>query len=194
MRTLRNADLVSLLTDCHTQGPVLLTVGPWKPIYIHSYSSRLEDVRIISNVGSDLAVTFTIDISVIQSALASHLTARVSILDSLHSIPFTERSLLLDTKGIASVSFSYSPEELELWWPVGYGKQSLYTITVELLTEGGQTVVDTVTKRVGFRRVEIVQEPLEDDEGRSFYFRVNNVPIFCGGSNWLVWCLFGLHL
>lgn len=94
------------------------------------------------------------------------------------------RTLSLDTNGTASVSYSHLPEGLELWWPVGYGKQNLYTIIVELLTEG--RVVDTVTKRVGFRRVEIVQEPLEDDEGRSFYFRVNNVPIFCGGSNWLV--------
>jgi beta-mannosidase len=38
---------------------------------------------------------------------------------------------------------------------------------------------------IGFRRVRIIQDPLLDQDGRSFLFEINNVRIFCGGSNWI---------
>lgn len=47
-------------------------------------------------------------------------------------------------------------------------------------------MLDTSRKTVGFRRLRVVQEPLIDQPGTSFYFEVNNVPVFCGGSNWFV--------
>ena len=41
------------------------------------------------------------------------------------------------------------------------------------------------TTRTAFRNVKVVQEPLQDQPGTSFLFEVNNVRIFCGGSNWI---------
>ena len=38
----------------------------------------------------------------------------------------------------------------KLWWPNGYGDQSLYKVQVELLDEDG-TVLETITKRIGLR-------------------------------------------
>ena len=43
--------------------------------------------------------------------------------------------------------------------------------------------MDVQEKRVGFRRVRVVQDELEGQPGHSFLFEVNNVRIFCGG--WL---------
>ncbi|KAF8325256.1 beta-mannosidase [Cantharellus anzutake] len=166
-------------------GPVLLTVGPWKPICLHSYTWCLEEVNIASTVASDLSVAFTVHAKATKSAVASSLQARVSICGSPQPLAFRQRTSSLDAEGKSSVCFSASPKELELWWPLGYGKQNLYTISVELLAEDGRTVIDTATVRVGFRRVEVVQDPLESEEGRTFYFRINNIPIFCGGSNWI---------
>lgn len=37
----------------------------------------------------------------------------------------------------------------------------------------------------GIRRVRVVEDKLEDQEGRTFLFEVNNIRVFCGGSNWI---------
>lgn len=39
--------------------------------------------------------------------------------------------------------------------------------------------------QVFFRTVELIQKPLEDSKGLSFYFRINGQPIFFKGSNWV---------
>lgn len=47
-------------------------------------------------------------------------------------------------------------------------------------------ILDSQTKRVGFRRVELVQEPLAEPDkygtGTTFLFAVNGVHIFMGGT------------
>lgn len=40
-------------------------------------------------------------------------------------------------------------------------------------------------KRTGFRKLELVQEPYCSQPGTSFYFRVNDNPVFLAGSNWI---------
>ena len=40
-----------------------------------------------------------------------------------------------------------------------------------------------MSRNVGFRNVEIVTDTLDD--GLSFYFKINNVPVFIKGSNWI---------
>jgi beta-mannosidase len=66
---------------------------------------------------------------------------------------------------------------IELWWPNGYGKQKLYNLTVEV-DIGDKKLIKT--KTFGFRKVELVQEELQD--GLSFYFKINNIPIFLKGK------------
>lgn len=76
-------------------------------------------------------------------------------------------------------------EKPKLWWPRGYGDQSMYTFEAVLYDNNRFIDEVKVTKRIGLRRVELVQKPLEDQPGTSFFFKVNNIPIFCGGSNWI---------
>lgn len=40
-------------------------------------------------------------------------------------------------------------------------------------------------RHIGFRRCELIQEPYGSVVGTSFYFRVNNVDVFAGGSCWI---------
>ena len=71
----------------------------------------------------------------------------------------------------------------KLWYPAKYGDQPLYDLRATLYA--GQNKCDTACKRLGLRRAEVIQRKLTDEPGTSFFFQINNIPVFCGGSNWI---------
>ncbi|KAG8871660.1 hypothetical protein FRB97_008399 [Tulasnella sp. 331] len=160
-------------------GPVLLTTGPWKPIYLQSYNARLEDLRVTSVVEESLNVRIDVDL-----ALSADVPAKASIFlkdVSGKTLKSTEVAL---KKGSGRGTFEAKAGELELWYPVGYGKPVLHTVIVEVVDEEGN-ILDSKSQKIGIRRARVVQDPLTEEEGRTFLFEVNNVRIFCGGSNWI---------
>jgi beta-mannosidase len=81
----------------------------------------------------------------------------------------------------------------QLWWPRGYGEQPRYTSVVELRTPEGR-ILDQDQRRFGLRRVALTMHPVAWNEPQGFpksrsnppiTVTVNDVPIFCKGSNWV---------
>ncbi|KAH7930093.1 glycoside hydrolase family 2 protein [Leucogyrophana mollusca] len=161
-------------------GPVLMTVGPWKPVYLHTYQTRLTDIDIRSKVSESLGVKLTVDISLSEKTSG----AASVVLKGPQGATIVKESSIKTTSGSARAEFQFNPGDLDLWYPVGYGNQPLYTVEVQIADEQGK-VLDTKTEKVSFRRVRVVQDPLVDQEGTTFLFEVNNIRIFCGGSNWI---------
>lgn len=83
--------------------------------------------------------------------------------------------------GLASAVFR--TQKPELWYPARYGKQPLYELEAVLFA--GTSACDAKTKRFGLRRAEVVQRELKDAPGTTFFFQINDIPVFCGGSNWI---------
>ncbi|KAK3987079.1 hypothetical protein QBC44DRAFT_352046 [Cladorrhinum sp. PSN332] len=161
-------------------GPTLLTCGPWRPVTLEIYSTKLSDLYFDTVVPEDLK---SADIKA---------TAEIENPDSNTKVRF---DLSLDGKKVASqtvsvqsktVSASFHLDSPSLWYPIRYGKQPLYTLTATLLSsESESDSVDALTKKLGLRRAELIQRPLLDQPGTSFFFQVNNIPLYCGGSDWI---------
>ncbi|EJD48522.1 glycoside hydrolase family 2 protein [Auricularia subglabra TFB-10046 SS5] len=160
-------------------GPTLMTVGPWKPIYLHAYSARFTDVHVKVDVSEDLSAK----VAVTAAASTGASNVLFIIKDPIGAVVHTATESL-DGENTASSSFVPDPKTLQLWYPVGYGKQSIYSSEITLLDAAGR-VLDTRSDKFGIRRVRLVQEPLVGQAGRSFVFEVNNIRIFVGGSNWI---------
>lgn len=75
-------------------------------------------------------------------------------------------------------------ENPELWWTKelsGKDKQPLYTIKAVLCHNAKK--VDECDKKIGLRTIELNRE--KDQWGRNFQFRLNGVPLFIKGSNYI---------
>lgn len=154
-------------------GPVLMTAGPWRPVRLEMYTARINDVRVDYRVADDLkSVQGTI--SVDTEGCVDDVTVNVKLAGQ--SV-FEETLAIIDGKAV----MDFTVPNVSLWYPHGYGAQTLYTI--DTTVKAGTQDLDHHSQRMGFRRVELIQD--RDDIGRSFYFRINGVDVFCGGSDWI---------
>lgn len=156
-------------------GPTLLTCGPWRPVNLEVYTSRIADLHFITNVDASLSRAELIAKAEVEGE-ASSVTFEISI-DGKKGASETVRL----ENGFASATFHV--KDPQLWYPYSYGKQPLYTLTATLIY--GDDELDSASKRFGLRRAELVQRKLDDAPGTTFFFEINNIPLFCGGSDWI---------
>jgi beta-mannosidase len=152
-----------------------LTCGPWRPVNLEVYQSRVVDLHANVEVEESLKSAKVVTHAAVEGT-ASHVRFNISLGSKSVS---TETVSVKDGEAVAT----FKVQSPELWYPIRYGKQPRYTIKATLLAESAE--VDTASRRIGLRKVEVVQRPLVDQPGTTFFFQVNNVPIFCGGSNWI---------
>ncbi|NGN63320.1 glycoside hydrolase family 2 protein [Streptomyces sp. A7024] len=157
-------------------GPTLVTAGMWRPVRIERWSTaRIAGVRPLVTVASDGGtgrVELRIDVERTASGAGQRLGARARVAGAEAEVRFEgdEAVLVLDV------------EAPELWWPRGYGEQALYDVELTLVSDD-DTPLDTWSRRIGFRTVELHQQP--DEHGTGFTLAVNGTPIFARGVNWI---------
>jgi len=84
-----------------------------------------------------------------------------------------------------------SLDNVELWWPRGYGKAALYQASVTLISPGGEPLARHHTI-IGIRTISLERSDVVTPQiPGQFGFTVNGVPIFVRGANWSP--LDGLH-
>lgn len=155
----------------------MLTCGPWRPINLEVYHSRIADLYFTTEVGKSLKSAEVVAKAEVEGGGdGDEVIFEISLEGKMMG---AERVMV--EKSFATASFkSQNPR---LWYPHTYGEQPLYVLSATLSRK--KEVLDTASKRFGLRRAEVIQRKLDDAPGSTFLFEVNNIPIFCGGSNWI---------
>lgn len=161
--------------------------GICRPIGIDSWSdSRIAEVRPLTHVDSQGVGVVDATI-VIERAHAARVTSPCEQQRS-GDVPVV---ITLEGQGVHmsvrgevesgrnAVTVSVTIPDVQLWWPVGYGKQPLYQVRVDI----GKSNEDFWQRSIGFRNVRV--DTAADAVGRPFQIYVNDVPVHARGYNWV---------
>lgn len=159
-----------------------MTCGPWRPITLETYNTRIASLRITTTVPPSLT-SATISARTVLEGVSTASTTLHYTVTSASGVVVSSISASASASSDGTVS-DLALDQPELWYPHGYGAQPLYTFTATLKDAQG-CEIDSVSKTIGVRSVKVVERELKDQPGTSFFFEVNGVPLFCGGSNWI---------
>ena len=145
-------------------GPRFATSGVYLPVYLEGWDgNRIESVRVVQrHARKSVELAFEPTTVIRKGTFRGTVSLKGKVVST-----FTG----LKTK----------ISDPQLWWPNGYGKQPLYTVRLELLSN--DQVVDVWEKKIGLRT--ILLDRHKDKFGETFQFVVNGRTIFAKGANWI---------
>jgi beta-mannosidase len=150
-------------------GPRLPDAGIWRDIYLIGINTaRITDVHI--------------------SQKHEDRTVRLHICTDVEYVSGGTADIAVTVKSPDGTSWQENGhncviviENPRLWWPNGFGKQPLYTVCIQLQSNG-QTI-DRWERRIGLRTMTMHIE--KDTWGESFCHRVNGMDIFAMGADYI---------
>ncbi len=156
-------------------GPRLTTSGIWRPIFLEGFNScRIKSVFARTTRITKRSADVLVDVEVDRSkGKPVRLTVEIKGEGFEHRQSFDLRK--------SKKSINIKIPNPHLWWPNGYGSQSMYDVHVSAEVDG--IPCDTNTCSFGVRTIRLVQE--KDKQGRSFIFEINGERIYCKGADWI---------
>lgn len=109
-----------------------MTVGPWRPIRFHTYDIRIAEVWANAVVSERLEPVLDLSFEL----AGDEFTGTVQVfVRSPNKVGIKEIKAVKIAAGKGSITQAFGGDEIELWYPVGYGKQPLYEIEVAAIDD-----------------------------------------------------------
>ncbi|KAF7976445.1 hypothetical protein HWV62_6683 [Athelia sp. TMB] len=181
--------------------PAYTPTGIWQPAYVVQLASQGElyvtnsmvDIYRqgqLNNLPPDQTQPWVVNASIdYLGTIPANATFRATISSSSgHTLFSGPLANVTYANGTITGNHVLIGAEPELWWPVGHGSQTLYNMTVEVVS--AKKTLASVDKRVGFRTIVLnqgvitpEQEALGIAPGANWHFEINGHEIFAKGSN-----------
>uniref|UniRef100_A0A3Q3A0F6 Beta-mannosidase n=2 Tax=Kryptolebias marmoratus TaxID=37003 RepID=A0A3Q3A0F6_KRYMA len=164
-------------------GPSFPTMGIWKDVRLDAFDVlhliQLSSLPLYNYSSTQWRLQVELLVDAVQTT-SCQVELSLSELDSKQTI----QNLFL--QGRLKYNFTLhinKSSKVKRWWPSGHGGQPFYHFTVKGFQD--KVLFLSSESKVYFRTVELIQEPVMESPGLSFYFRINEKSLFLKGSNWI---------